>query len=650
MEGDAPRNHDNADRKSTPVQDPSQEPAQNKQDQHDGDAHEEIDHDMARTDFGEDSASSTVGYKGVMSGGVGAEGKDGGKHQKMVITISALPTKKKPSIFVTSLLVYCSHFLTAWGDRMWTFAVGIFMVHITPDSLQLTAIYGLTMGTTVLLGGAIIGDWVDNSTRLRAAQLTIVLQNVLIILCAAVIYCFLMFKEELLDIGEWTRYVAYGLIILLASAANLATIANTIAVEKDWIVEICERDEEKLATMTATMRAIDLSTQILAPIVTGQVMEWSVENGAIFLSSWNAVSCIVEYFLLFKVYSTVPALMKRKDFRRPARAWQFFCFFFKSTSAFIPCSQSNGIIETNLDETSPLVSEGTGPRDGSHRKRKTCSESCRLLSGFTIIFEGWKTFASYKVWLTGLALAFLYMTVLGFDNITVGYAKIQGLSESMVGVCMGAAGLLGIFGSFMYPVVRRCVGLPRTGMIALTLQSAFLALCVVSVWLPGSPFDLENPDPPEKNCTNLTLIVPLDNGSQPLPIYQLTTPILTNFTCPETETSIISVSFLMTGIVLSRFGLWMADLAITQMFMETVVENERGVVNGVQNSLNQLMDMIKFGVVVALPLAPQFGLLIILSIGFVYSGWVLYAVFLCRVPRDLFSRGRQKKEYEVLVE
>lgn len=639
MEVDTSRDHANADRKSSPLV----EPLQNKDDGTDRVSHRDMDCEVSKGDNGDDGGTTTIGYKRVMNDGTGGDGNGEEKTNKMEITISALPKRTKSNSILTSLLVYCSHFLTAWGDRMWTFAVGIFMVHITPDSLQLTAIYGLTMGTTVLLGGAIIGDWVDNTTRLRAAQLTIVLQNVLIILCAAVIYCFLMFKEELLDIGEWTRYVAYGLIIVLASAANLATIANTIAVEKDWIVEICERDEEKLATMTATMRAIDLSTQILAPIATGQVMEWSVENGAIFLSSWNAVSCVVEYFLLYKVYTTVPALMKRKDFRSAAKD--------DASSEQNNKSQSNGVTETDVDETSHILSNGTAHQHGARKKRKTCYESCKLLSGFIIIFEGWKTYASYKVWLTGLALAFLYMTVLGFDNITVGYAKIQGLSESMVGVCMGAAGLLGIFGSFMYPVVRRWVGLPRTGMIALTLQSVFLAMCAVSVWLPGSPFDLENPDPPDRNCTNLTLIIPLDNSSQPpVPIYPVTAPILTNFTCPDPETSIISVSILMTGIVLSRFGLWMADLAITQMFMETVVENERGVVNGVQNSLNQLMDMIKFGVVIALPLAPQFGLLILLSIGFVYSGWLLYGVFLCRVPRDLFSRGRQNRDYEVLVE
>ncbi|XP_059177687.1 solute carrier family 40 member 1-like [Physella acuta] len=540
----------------------------------------------------------------------------------------------------TSLLVYCSHFLTAWGDRMWTFAVGIFMIHITPDSLQLTAIYGLTMGTTVLLGGAIIGDWVDNSARLRAAQVSLVLQNVLIILSAAVIYCFLMFKEELLDIGEWTRYVAYALIIVLASAANLATIANTIAVEKDWIVEICNKDEEKLATMTATMRAIDLTTQIIAPIVTGQVMDWSVENGAIFLSAWNLVSCVVEYFLLWKVYNTVPALRKRKDFKRSELVVEPPTVEEKKR-----LDQTHEVAETNVDESSPMIPNGAGQTSKTKKTKMMCTQSCRLLSGVTIIIEGWKTFAGYDVMLSGLALAFLYMTVLGFDNITVGYAKIQGLSEAIVGICMGGAGLIGILGTFAYPAMRRWVGLPRTGMIALTLQCACLSMCVVSVWLPGSPFDLMDPDKLEKtNCTNMTDVIPLENSSYP--VFTVLPPLLTNFTCPEVDTPIVSVSVLMAGIIAARFGLWMADLAITQMFMETVIESERGVVNGVQNSLNQLMDMIKFGVVVALPLAPQFGLLIILSFGFVYSGWILYSIFLCRVPRNLFSRGRKKGAYE----
>lgn len=50
---------------------------------------------------------------------------------------------------------------------MWSFAVGMFMIALSPDSLRLTAIYGLTGGLAILLTGAILGDWVDSYPRMR---------------------------------------------------------------------------------------------------------------------------------------------------------------------------------------------------------------------------------------------------------------------------------------------------------------------------------------------------------------------------------------------------------------------------------------------------------------------------------------------------
>ena len=75
------------------------------------------------------------------------------------------------------------------------------------------------------------------------------------------------------------------------------------------------------------------------------------------------------------------------------------------------------------------------------------------------------------------------------------------------------------------------------------------------------------------------------------------------------------------------------------MFMETVASQERGVVNGVQSSLNQLMNFIKFALVTALPLAPQFGILVLLSWASICTGAVMHAVFLCRLDPGLFTRG-----------
>ena len=69
------------------------------------------------------------------------------------------------------------------------------------------------------------------------------------------------------------------------------------------------------------------------------------------------------------------------------------------------------------------------------------------------------------------------------------YAVTQGVSESILGILMGVSAIFGLLGTFVYPVLRRRVGLVRTGLLALSAQVTCLSLCVASVWMPGSPFD-----------------------------------------------------------------------------------------------------------------------------------------------------------------
>lgn len=44
----------------------------------------------------------------------------------------------------------------------------------------------------------------------------------------------------------------------------------------------------------------------------------------------------------------------------------------------------------------------------------------KLFFSFISLYRGWRHYIQYKVAVAGLALAFLYFTVLGFDNITIG--------------------------------------------------------------------------------------------------------------------------------------------------------------------------------------------------------------------------------------
>ena len=50
---------------------------------------------------------------------------------------------------------------------MWMFAIGVFMIALYPSSLELTAIYGFVNSAASLLFGAIIGDMIDGTQRLK---------------------------------------------------------------------------------------------------------------------------------------------------------------------------------------------------------------------------------------------------------------------------------------------------------------------------------------------------------------------------------------------------------------------------------------------------------------------------------------------------
>ena len=81
-----------------------------------------------------------------------------------------------------------------------------------------------------------------------------------------------------------------------------------------------------------------------------------------------------------------------------------------------------------------------------------------------------------------------------------------------------------------------------------------------------------------------------------------------------------SVSIFLAGIILARYGLWIVDLTINQILQERVAEDRRGVVNGVQDSINNTFDLLKCVFVILLPSQETFGLLIFISFASINFG------------------------------
>jgi len=471
--------------------------------------------------------------------------------------------------------VYAAHSLSTWGDNMWWFAGGVFMLHLQDDNLRLTAIYGLVIAASVIMFGASIGNWIDRTKRLTAAKTFLIVQNTCVSLCALILSGFIGYKDKIDP-----SYQHYGVIIvsvlaiLLASIARLASSGVNIIIQKDWIVVIANNNTDKLARMNSVLRTIELTTYMLAPAAGGLLLDYIGYIGTgIFIAVWNIVSVFLEFTLLILIYRKYPKL---------------------------------GSIKKPEDDN----------KNEDEEKRNVVKDT----------IEGWKTYMNHPVRNAGLGLAFLFMTVLGFDNITYGYCLLQGVPHLALGVLVGISALIGVLGSVAYPPIRARVGIERTGLIGMFLLISTSSLAVLSAFLPGSPMNL-NFFITGSNLTNNT-------GAED-PVIEVS-----SLTFDEVVQKYSSVSVFLLGIILARFGLWIVDLTINQILQERVAEDKRGVVNGVQDSLNNSLDLLKCVFVIILPDMETFAILIFLSFVSINIGWLMYALYSRSQRGHLFHFSR----------
>ena len=125
------------------------------------------------------------------------------------------------------------------------------------------------------------------------------------------------------------------------------------------------------------------------------------------------------------------------------------------------------------------------------RKSKTCKRRCtkllsKLITPYITIRDGWKIYARQEIARVGIAMALLYVTVLGFHGVTAAYFKIQGLTELLIGVFQGVGGVIAIIGTFVYVPLRKRVGTIRAGLFGMCAQFFMLLFCVAAVFAPGN--------------------------------------------------------------------------------------------------------------------------------------------------------------------
>nr|CAD7397745.1 unnamed protein product [Timema poppensis] len=461
--------------------------------------------------------------------------------------------------------IYCCSIFSSWGDRMWWFAGGIFMKDLSGmshNNLLLTGGFTLALSGFVVVFGSHVGRWVDKSPRLKAAGTALVTQNLLLVICVTMVGLTFYFWDDILPVWHgWLLISIQTAIVLTAAFSQVASVALQIILQKDWIIILCGGDLNKLAKVNSMLRTINLGTQVLAPIFVGVVQDQVSKLACVItIGVWNVISMVAEYYILLLLYNQNPRLSEIKKHQ--------------------------------------VHDPNCRTRYSDHM---LCPQSSRPSLGWFQYFTNsywydWKTYLKHRVFMASIGLAMLYMTVLGFDAITTAFVSMQ-ISSTLAGVSQGLAAIFGIIGSVSFPFLRQRIGLKLVGMVGLGSEIAAILACIVSIWLPGSLFMAVAIDPTWKPN--------VENG--------------TNKSDDSLEEK-ASVMALLGGIVVSRFGLWLADITITQIMQEEIEENKRGVLNGVQDSLNMGMDMLKSILVMVYPYPAQFGYCIILSFVSICTG------------------------------
>ena len=339
--------------------------------------------------------------------------------------------------------LYVSYFFAAFGDRMWEFASLVFLMSLFPSSLLAASLLGLLETGAAIVCSPAVGRYIDRSSRLQAVLWSIAGQNVAVS-AGGLILLFLLRQTETGWLSERGRWLGWAALSVAAMVARVASSLNKLSIHKSWVPVIAsahhstssspdslpasESHSAALSSLNGVMRAIDLSSSILAPLLVGVLSSTSGELVAsAVVSGWSAVSLTVEAVLVQRVWDRVPQLHYK-------------------------------------------------PRDeeAAHHSKVGWWDAVQL-------------YWHHALFQPSLAYCLLYISVLSFGGIMTSYlaSDLVHLSDALLAVGRALAAVVGLMATMSTPRLIPRLGLIRSGSLLILCQCACLAMVVAAFTLPS---------------------------------------------------------------------------------------------------------------------------------------------------------------------
>ncbi|KAF2091188.1 hypothetical protein K490DRAFT_1937, partial [Saccharata proteae CBS 121410] len=343
-------------------------------------------------------------------------------------------------------LLYISHTLSAWNIRTFEFASVLFIATLFPSTLLPASLYALIRATAAFALGGYVGRRVDGAGRLSGVRASIVaMRGSVAGSCVGLAGIGWVLRSG--GDGGWGKVLVgcvFGACVGLACVEKLGSVANTVAVERDWVVVIAEDSATSREELNSTMRRIDLLAKMLAPVFVSLVDAYSSNMALWVVFGQNMLSVLIEYYTIARVYSAVPSLQIQK------------------------------VSYTNSSPSSPI-----SPNHTSTTPSQTTPSSTPLTHLHNLL-SPWTLYISSPVFLASFSLSLLYLTVLSTGIQLQTYLLTLSFTALHVSLLRIIAVIVELLATWAAPRLMRRIGPVRAGLWFLNQQ---LVCVVVAVGL-----------------------------------------------------------------------------------------------------------------------------------------------------------------------
>ncbi|VDM82956.1 unnamed protein product [Strongylus vulgaris] len=112
--------------------------------------------------------------------------------------------------------------------------------------------------------------------------------------------------------------------------------------------------------------------------------------------------------------------------------------------------------------------KGTDGKNKSN-ENKPATLSQKIAEALKSIPNVISTYIHQTVVAAAFGMALLFMTVMGFDGLAVGYGESSGLSDAVVGAFRSYGSVMGILGALSYAFFERKLGVRSAGLLGFTV-------------------------------------------------------------------------------------------------------------------------------------------------------------------------------------